>query len=129
MHKTRSFIFAAVVIALLGGAGTVVAADETGSRVSQDAQPQQQPRITPPPPPQELTKGEAIKPGVTIVHRHGAEFKEYSIHGRVYAVKITPRWGPPYWLYDTDGNGILEEMRGDPLHEIPQTVQWQILTW
>jgi hypothetical protein len=126
MHKTRSFIFAAAVIVLLGGAGAAMAADDTGSRTAQDAQ---QPRVIPPPPPQELTKGEEIKPGVTITHRNGAEYREYSIHGRVYAMKITPRWGPPYWLYDTDGNGVLEEMRGDPLHEIPQTVQWQILTW
>lgn len=128
MRKTRSFIFAAAVIVLLGGADAVAAADETGSRVAQDTQ-SQQPRITPPPPPQELTKGEEIKPGVTIVHHNGAKFQEYSIHGRVYAVKITPRRGPPYWLYDTDGNGVLENMRNNPLHEIPQTVQWQILTW
>ena len=127
MHKTRSFIPAALLIALLGGAGAVAAADDTaGARTEPDAPPA--PRVVPPPPPQELTKGEEIKPGVTIVHRSWAELKEYSVNGRVYAVKITPRWGPPYWLYDADGNGSLE-MRGDVLHEIPQTVQWQILTW
>lgn len=128
MRKAHSFISAVLVIALLVGASAVTAADGTGSRAEQDAHPQQQPRVIPPPPPEALTKGEEIKPGVTIVDRDWAEFREFSVNGRVYAVKVIPQWGPPYWLYDSDGDGSLE-MRGDVLHEIPQTVQWQILTW
>lgn len=127
MRKARCFIFTAVAIAWLGAAGAGMAADDTESRVQPDTQPQA-PRIVPPPPPEALTKGEEIKPGVTIVDRDWAEFQEYSVGGRVYAVKVIPKWGPPYWLYDSDGNGSLE-MRGDFLHEIPPTVQWQILTW
>lgn len=125
MRKARLVLSIALATALLGGSGTVLAADATTAQTSQKPNA---PRVVPPPPPQELTKGKEIKPGVTIVHRNWAEFKEYSIGGRVYAVEVTPRWGPPYWLYDSDGNGTLE-MRGDVLHQYPQTVQWKILTW
>ncbi|HET8701682.1 MAG TPA: DUF2782 domain-containing protein [Nitrococcus sp.] len=128
MRKIHPLVSAALVAALLGGAGVVAAADGSGEQVQRTTD-SQLPRITPPPPPQELTKGAEIKPGVTIVHRNGAEFREYSVSGHIYAIRITPRWGPPYWLYDVNGSGALEEMYGDPLHNIPQTVQWKILTW
>ncbi|MDN5849130.1 MAG: DUF2782 domain-containing protein [Nitrococcus sp.] len=125
MRKVHSFIFAAVTIGLLGT--PVIAADDSGSKAQGDRQ-SQLPNVVPPPPPDELTNGEKIKPGVTIVERDWAEFREFSAHGRVYAVKVIPHWGPPYWLYDSNGDGTLE-MRGDFVNEIPSTVQWQILTW
>ncbi|EAR22933.1 DUF2782 domain-containing protein [Nitrococcus mobilis] len=127
MYQARVFIVAAA-LALLGSGGTVTAADSSGATVRQSSPPQA-PHIVPPPPPQELTKGEAIEPGVTIIHRDGAEFHEYSAGGRVYAVKVIPRGGIPYWFYDIDGDGRVGEILEDPLQEIPQTVQWQILSW
>lgn len=125
MRKARLILFTALMITLLGGPGATLAADAAATQASQKPEA---PKVIPPPPPQELTKGKEIKPEVTIVQRKWAKFKEYSIGGRVYAVEVTPRWGPPYWLYDSDGNGTLE-MRGDVLHQYPQTVQWKILTW
>ncbi len=127
MYQARVFIVAAV-IALLSSGGAVMAADNSGTAMTQSSPPQT-PHIVPPPPPQELTKGAAIEPGVTITRRGGAEFHEYSAGGRVYAVKVIPRRGLPYWFYDLDGDGQVGEILEDPLQEIPQTVQWQILSW
>ncbi|MDN5872005.1 MAG: DUF2782 domain-containing protein, partial [Nitrococcus sp.] len=120
MRKVHCFIFAAVAMSLL--APPVIAADDSGLQAQGDSQ-SQLPNVVPPPPPEELTKGEKIEPGVTIVEREWAEFREFSAHGRVYAVKVIPHWGPPYWLYDSNGDGTLE-MRGDFVNEIPSTVQW-----
>ena len=81
-----------------------------------------------PPPPEALTKGKDIQPKVTIFKREWATFEEFSVHGQVYAVKVTPSVGPPYYLYDSDGDGSLET-RHDLLRDVPQTQQWKILTW
>ncbi len=46
---------------------------------------------------------------VRIVKRKdGAIVREYSLHGRVFMVKVTPVVGPSYYLYDSDGDGTFE---------------------
>jgi len=41
--------------------------------------------------------------------KDGATVEEYSLHGHVYMVKISPSIGtPPYYLYDNDGDGKFE---------------------
>ncbi len=41
--------------------------------------------------------------------KDGAMVEEYSLHGHVYMVKISPAIGtPPYYLYDRNGNGHFE---------------------
>ena len=40
--------------------------------------------------------------------RDGALVEEYRIGGRLYMVRITPKIGRPYVLYDRDGDGVLE---------------------
>lgn len=36
----------------------------------------------------------------------GTAISEYSMHGRVYMIKVQPPGGlPPYYLYDTNGDG------------------------
>ncbi|HDO34194.1 MAG TPA: DUF2782 domain-containing protein, partial [Chromatiales bacterium] len=47
----------------------------------------------------------ALEPKVTIRHENGKEIEEFSIHGQVYMVKVTPKYGPPYYLVDTNGDG------------------------
>ncbi|MDX8392911.1 MAG: DUF2782 domain-containing protein [Mariprofundaceae bacterium] len=38
--------------------------------------------------------------------KDGTKIEEYSHHGRVYMVKVTPSGGlPPYYLYDNNGDG------------------------
>ncbi len=41
--------------------------------------------------------------------RNGAVVEEYSLHGRIYMVKVKPATNTPaYYLYDSDGDGTLE---------------------
>ncbi len=41
--------------------------------------------------------------------KDGTKVEEYSHHGRVYMVKVSPPHGlPPYYLYDKDGDGKFE---------------------
>jgi len=41
--------------------------------------------------------------------KDGATVEEYSLHGRVYMIKVSPDVGtPPYYLYDDNGNGNFE---------------------
>ena len=90
--------------------------------------PAEEPRRVPPPPPEALTQGEPVQPRVTIVRRDWATFEEYSVAGQVYAVKVTPSVGRPYWIYDSDGDGSLETRR-DFFYDTPQPHRWKILTW
>lgn len=86
------------------------------------------PTVTPPPPPEELTQGESVEPTVTIVERSWATIEEYSIDGRVYAVRVTPAVGRPYYFYDSDGDGSMET-RLEVTQGAPEINRWKILTW
>ena len=58
-----------------------------------------------PPSPEEARKAVEIK---RYHRKDGALVEEYSIGGRVYMVRITPKIGKPYVLYDRDGDGVME---------------------
>lgn len=49
-----------------------------------------------------------LQPEVTIRRRGKSVIEEYRIGGRLYMVRITPKIGRPYVLYDRDGDGVLE---------------------
>ncbi|MCG5540799.1 MULTISPECIES: DUF2782 domain-containing protein [unclassified Halorhodospira] len=87
--------------------------------------------VTPPPPPEGLIRDEPdLEPTVTIVERDWAVIEEYRIAGQIYAVRIQPAVGPPYLLYDTTGDGVLDGSGGehDPL-EPPRTPLWRLFSW
>ncbi len=69
-----------------------------------------------------------LEPKVTIRHENGKEIEEYSIHGQVYMVKVTPKYGPPYYLVDTNGDGRLNARmsRLNPRIMVPQ---WVLFRW
>lgn len=49
--------------------------------------------------------GEGVQVRV-FKRKDGATVEEYSLHGHVYVVKISPAIGtPPYYLYDRNGDG------------------------
>ena len=53
--------------------------------------------------------------------------EEYRAGGRLYMVKITPKRGFPYYLVDTDGDGIMDMRHHDPTDiSIPQ---WRLFSW
>jgi hypothetical protein len=87
------------------------------------------PNVVPPPPPEALTLGEPVEPRVTIRRRDdGAVIEEYRARGQVYAVRVQPSIGPPYYLYDVNGDGQLDARYG-ALREIPVTTQWRLFSW
>lgn len=80
-----------------------------------------------PPPPME--DGQALEPEVTIVQRKDAVVEEHRINGRLYQVKITPKFGKPYYLIDQDGDGRLESRIGSLLYQEYVIPQWVIFSW
>jgi hypothetical protein len=80
-----------------------------------------------PPPPTGLAD-EGLEPEVKIIKRNDAVIREYRINGRLYLVRVEPRIGPPYYLYDRDGNGSLE-FSSLPLEPAPVVPNWMIHRW
>lgn len=91
-----------------------------------------QPGKAAPEPPAEQQKQaaeqEQLQPQVTIIKRKHATIEEYRIGGRLRYVKIIPAKGPPYYLFDTDGDGILET-RSNTLNTPPNVNQWILFRW
>ena len=48
------------------------------------------------------------QPEVRIIRKKEAVIEEYRVNGRLRFIKITPSVGNPYYMVDTDGDGILE---------------------
>jgi Protein of unknown function (DUF2782) len=44
-------------------------------------------------------------PQVTITKKTGQTIEEYRVGGRLYMIKVTPRYGKPYYLVDDRGDG------------------------
>lgn len=88
-----------------------------------------------PPPPPAVQSGEALEPEVTITPegverdvKGGAKVEEHKVNGRLQYVKITPKIGKPYYLFDTDGNGMLES-RMSQLYSNFIIPSWVIFSW
>lgn len=68
----------------------------------------------------------SAEPDVTI-RQSGDDFvQEYSANGFVYAVKITPKHGKPYYLVRADGTSGQFIRSDQPDMLIPQ---WVIFSW
>lgn len=96
---------------------------------AQTTPPELQPMPEPPPLPDRVRSGEALEPDVRIVRKEGSTVTEYRVNGRLRAIKVQPDGDfPPYYLYDTDGNGSLDRRtaRFDPDLLIPR---WVIFRW
>lgn len=91
-----------------------------------DARPP--PADIPPPPriPYEPGSEELAEPQVTIIERADRTIEEYRVNGQLVMVKITPAKGPPYYLVDRSGDGLVDE-RIDEFDETSPLVQWVIL--
>lgn len=70
---------------------------------------------------------DGLEPEVTIIETTRGTIQEYRSGGVLYMVKITPRRGLPYYLVDTDGDGMMDMRHNDPTDiTIPQ---WRIYSW
>lgn len=117
-----------LLVLLLANPLTLLAARQTPPA---DLQPL--PEVPPPPaeyipPPPTGLADEDLEPEVRIIKRGDAVIQEYRINGRLYMVRVEPRFGPPYYLFDRDGNGSLESRRL-PLEPAPVVPNWMIHRW
>ncbi len=65
---------------------------------------------------------------ITLIERPDGIVREYRIQGRLYMVQVIPRWGPPYYLIDTTGDGTLDSRRrGLGPDFVPP--QWILFRW
>ena len=85
------------------------------------------PAAPPPLPPK--VQGAQIEPSVIIRQEEERLVEEYSINGRVYMVKVTPKNGLPYFYFDEDGDGQLELQPGDEALNPVRPVFWKVKEW
>ncbi len=101
-------------------AGTLV----MGTALAQEPQGLQPlPEIPPPPGMPDTT----LEPQVTITTRGADTVEEYRIRGRLYAVKVTPPHGKPYYLVDIRGDGQM--VRHDDLSPNFMVPMWLIFSF
>jgi len=98
---------------LLGLAGIAGAADRQA--------------IDAPPPPPPLQSGEPLEPEVTIRRTERETIFEYRRNGQLFLVRVQPRFGPPYYFVDVNGDGELDYRPGDPLRD--DINQWILYRW
>ena len=67
------------------------------------------------------------QPEVRIIRKKDTVIEEYRVNGHLRFVKITPSVGLPYYMVDTDGDGILETRENDL--DNPPINQWILLEW
>lgn len=86
--------------------------------------------VVPEPPeiPSQIVSGESMAPDITITRKQKETVTEYSVNGRVYMVKISPKDAPAYYMIDTDGDGNLETRRSD-LERGMNIPQWLLFSW
>jgi hypothetical protein len=86
--------------------------------------PKLEPLPEPPPAPPGLASDPSLEPQVTIITRGEEKVEEYRINGKLYAVKVTPPHGVPYYLMDLGGDGSM--VRRDSLDSGMRVPQWVI---
>lgn len=92
------------------------------------------PRVAPdqdvPIPPKVLDERDRLEPTVEISRdADNNVVEEYSLDGRVYMVKITPKVGLPYYYLDDDGDGQLELTERDRAANPVKPVYWKVKEW
>ena len=85
------------------------------------------PGDAPPPPVIQDNISAQSEPEVRIIQKTGQKIEEYRLNGKLYAIKVTPKVGAPYYLVDEEGNGKMNRIdtHGDKL-VIPR---WVLLTF
>lgn len=97
-----------------------------GVRAQQSEAPPPPP-IREPLPPKVQDPDDALEPEVVIRREEGRTVEEYRSGERVYMVRIVPDVGPPYYLIDTTGDGLLDH-RNEHMEPV-KPVYWKIFEW
>jgi hypothetical protein len=92
---------------------------------AQDAAP---PKVIEHPAPAPAEGDSGLEPEITITERGETVIEEHRIGGQLYAIKIIPKKGVPYYLVDSDGDGNMERRTNElvPSLLIPS---WVLLRW
>lgn len=65
---------------------------------------------------------------ITLIEWPDGIIREYRIAGQLFMVEVIPRFGPPYYLIDTTGDGMLDTRRpGIAPDFVPP--QWILFQW
>ena len=81
---------------------------------------------TPAPPPATDATPDADEPQVTIIRRETQTIEEVRVGGELRYIRVTPRFGLPYFLLPTP-NGTF--IRRDSLGPALSTPMWQLFSW
>ncbi len=81
-----------------------------------------------PPPPSVVDSGETLEPEITIINRGEETIEEYRINGGLYMIKVTPAFGPSYYLIDNDGDGVMDTNMSEIYSDFV-VPQWVIFSW
>jgi hypothetical protein len=66
-------------------------------------------------------------PNIKVIKKADVTMEEYSFNGKLYMVKVTPKIGKPYYLYDEEGSGNL--IRHDDPHTHINPPRWTLFSW
>lgn len=66
------------------------------------------------------------EPEITLRYEEDRILEEYRINGQLYAIKVTPKKGKPYYLVDSEGKGQLEVHQERGSLQVPS---WILLQW
>ncbi len=123
---------AAVLLAVLWGAPALAQTQRPRAPEAPPPPPlpaTETPTIEGAPPLPPKVQEEELQPSVRIRKEQGQTIEEYSLEGRVYMIKVIPEKGPPYYLFDTDGDGQVQS-RADKERDGPiRPVMWKLKEW
>jgi hypothetical protein len=68
-----------------------------------------------------------VDPDIKVIKKADATLEEYRHNNKLYMVKVTPKFGKPYYLYDEEVNGVMMHQEETPTAITPP--QWTLFTW
>ena len=81
----------------------------------------------PPPPPVGHELNPSLEPEVTIRQRGEDQVEEFRIGGKLYMIKVTPKYGKTYYLVDDKGDGTFA--RQDNMDSGTRVPKWVIFSF
>ena len=83
----------------------------------------------PPPPPMDAGNADQPEPDdqITIIQKKETTIEEHRVNGQLRYAKITPNKGAPYYMFDSDGDGVLDTRNNNI--ENPPIQQWILFRW
>ncbi|GLR63251.1 DUF2782 domain-containing protein [Marinospirillum insulare] len=73
-----------------------------------------------------LALANSPEPEITIRQEADRTIEEYRVNGQLYAIKIIPKVGEPYYLVDSEGDGQLDKRQERGRLLIPS---WILFKW